>query len=164
MRKTAHGHVHDKHPILKKHPAVRKNYCFGCGKDNPQGMRLKFVHDENAERFVAQFRLGRRFTGPPRHAHGGIIAVILDEAMSKLSKPRNVIAPTIELDVRYFKPVPLGQPLTATAWEVRVRGRDHLRAAEIRNAKGELLASSRGKFKAVDADRMMAKFLNGRGA
>lgn len=154
-----HGHVHHKHPILKKHPDLRKNYCFGCGRDNPQGMRLKFTYEEEGKRFLAHFRLGRCFTGPPRHAHGGIIAAILDEAMSKPSKLRNVLAPTVELTVRYLKPVPLGEKLTAAGWEVRVRGREHLRAAEIRNQRGELLASSRGKFKAVDADRMMQKFL-----
>ena len=154
-----HGHVQHRHPALKKHPALRKNYCFGCGKDNPQGMRLKFVHDEAGKRFVAHFRLGRRFTGPPRHAHGGIIALILDEAMSKSSKLRNVLAPTMELTVRYLKPVPLGERLTASGWEVRVRGREHLRAAEIRNQSDELLATARGKFKAVDVDRMMQKFL-----
>jgi uncharacterized protein (TIGR00369 family) len=160
-----HGHVHHKHPLLKKHPALQKNYCFGCGRDNPQGMRLKFAYDEEGKRFLAHFRLGRRFTGPPRHAHGGIIAAILDEAMSKPSKPRNVLAPTVELTVRYLKPVPLGEKLMAAGWEVRVRGREHLRAAEIRNQRGELLASGRGKFKAVDADRMMQKFLlKGNGA
>ena len=63
-----HGHVHHRHPVLKKHPSLRKNYCFGCGKDNPDGMRLKFAYDEEARRFVAHFRLGRRFTGPPLHA------------------------------------------------------------------------------------------------
>ncbi|MBZ5570020.1 MAG: PaaI family thioesterase [Acidobacteriia bacterium] len=161
MTKTRHirDHIHHQHPVLKKHPALRKNYCFGCGKDNPEGMRLNFVHDEKEKRFVAHFRLGRRFTGPPRHAHGGIIAVILDEAMSKPSKLRNVLAPTVELTVRYLKPVPLGEKLTASGWEVRVRGREHLRAAEIRNHRGELLASGRGKFKAVDADRIMQTFL-----
>jgi uncharacterized protein (TIGR00369 family) len=159
--RPVHGHVHHKHPALKQHPALRKNYCFGCGKDNAEGMRLKFVHDENSQRFVAHFRLGRRFTGPPRHAHGGIIAAILDEAMSKPSRLRNVLAPTIELNVRYLKPVPLGAKLTASGWEVRVRGRQHLRAAEIRNERDELLATARGKFKAVDAERMMSKFLSG---
>ncbi len=156
-----HGHVHHKHPVLRTHPALRKNYCFGCGRDNPDGMRLKFVYDEEGKRFVAHFRLGRRFTGPPRHAHGGIIAAILDEAMSKPSRLRNVLAPTVELTIRYHKPVPLGERLTASGWEVRVHGRKHLRAAEIRNERGELLASGRGKFKAVDVDRMMQKFLGG---
>ena len=166
MGKTrhVHGHVHQKHPAFTKHPALSKNYCFGCGKDNPQGMRLKFVYDEAGKRFVANFRLARRFTGPPRHAHGGVIAAILDEAMSKPSKLRGVLAPTSELNVRYLKLVPLGAKLTAAGWEVRVRGREHLRAAEIRNARGEVLASGRGKFIAVDADRMLQKFLAGRDA
>jgi uncharacterized protein (TIGR00369 family) len=159
-----HGHVQHRHPVLKKHPALRKNYCFGCGKDNPEGMRLKFVYDEEGKRFVAGFRLDRRFTGPPRHAHGGIIAAILDEAMSKASRLRGVIAPTRELKVEYLKPVPLGEKLTAAGWEVRVRGREHYRAAEIRNQGGELLARGRGKFIAVDADRVMKKFLRKSGA
>jgi len=163
MRKIhIHGHVHHKHPVLKKHPALKKNYCFGCGRDNPEGMRLKFVHDESTHHFIAHFTLGRRFTGPPRHAHGGIIAAILDEAMSKPSKLRNVLAPTMELTVRYLKPVPLGQKLIASGWEVRVRGREHLRAAEIRNEQDEVLATSRGRFKAVDPERMMSKFLKSR--
>src|ERR1044072_7933350 len=86
-RKThVHGHVAHKHPLLKaalkKHPSLRKNFCFGCGKDNPEGMRLRFHHDKESNRFVALSRLPRRFTGPPRHAHGGVIAAILDEAMS----------------------------------------------------------------------------------
>jgi uncharacterized protein (TIGR00369 family) len=157
------GHVHHKHPLMRSHPALKKNYCFGCGKDNPFGMRLKFLHDEDGKRFVAHFRLGRRYTGPPRHAHGGIIAAILDEAMSKPSKLRGVIAPTKVLQVRYLKPVPLGQKLTASGREVRIRGREHFRAAEIRNENGDILASARGKFIAVDPARVVAKFL-GNGA
>ncbi len=158
-KRPVHGHVHHKHPVLKKHPLLRKNYCFGCGKHNPDGMRLQFAYDEEGKRFVAHFRLSRRYTGPPGHAHGGIIAAILDEAMSKPSRLRNVIAPTIELKVEYLKPVPLGKKMTAYGWELRVRGREHYRAAEIRNDVGEVLARGRGKFIAVDPERIMAKFL-----
>ena len=144
---------------LKKHPALRKNFCFGCGKDNPEGMRLKFHHDQETNRFVAHFRLARRFTGPPRHAHGGIIAAILDEAMSKPSKPLGIMAPTIALTVNYRRPVPLGEKLTAIGWEVRKRGREHLRAAEIRNAEGALLSSAKGTFLEIDPQRMVSTFL-----
>ena len=154
-----HGHVHHKHPLMRSHPALKKNYCFGCGKDNPFGMRLTFHQEAASKRFVASFRLDRRYTGPPRHAHGGIIAAILDEAMSKPSKLRGVIAPTKELQVRYLKPVPLGEKLTASGWEVRIRGREHYRAAEIRNQNGDVLASGRGKFIAVDPERVLVKFL-----
>lgn len=159
-RKThVHGHVAQKHTELRKHPALRKNYCFGCGKDNPDGMRLKFHHDEESDKFVANFRLPRRFTGPPRHAHGGIIAAILDEAMSKPSKPLGIMAPTISLEVKYLKPVPLGQKLTAIGWEVRRKGREHYRAAEIRNEAGDLLSAGKGTFLEIHAAGMMNKFL-----
>ena len=162
-KKHVHGHVAHKHPLLKaamkKHPSLRKNFCFGCGKDNPEGLRLRFRHDETSGKFVAHFRLARRFTGPPRHAHGGIIAAILDEAMSKPSKPLGIMAPTTELAVTYIRPVPLNQKLTAYGWELTSSGREHFRAAEIRNAAGELLSSGKGKFLEIHAEGMLEKFL-----
>jgi uncharacterized protein (TIGR00369 family) len=166
-RKThVHGHVAHKHPLLKaalkKHPSLRKNFCFGCGKDNPEGMRLRFHHDQDANTFIAHFRLGKKFTGPPRHAHGGVIAAVLDEAMSKPSKPLGIMAPTIELTVNYLRPVPLGQKLTAIGWEVRKKGREHLRAAEIRNEAGEVLSAGRGTFLEIHAEGMMNKFFRSR--
>ena len=90
---------------------LQKNYCFACGKDNPEGMRLRFTYDEERDMFVCRFRLGKRYTGPPGHCHGGIIATILDEAMGKVNKLRNVIAVTSEMTVNYLKPVPLNKPL-----------------------------------------------------
>ena len=87
-RKISHGHaVHGK-------PKPRKNHCFGCGHDNPQGMRLKFSLDEDSRQAICHFKLSRKYTGPPGHAHGGIIATILDEAMGKVNKFRNVLALT----------------------------------------------------------------------
>jgi acyl-coenzyme A thioesterase PaaI-like protein len=135
------------------------NRCFGCGPDSEAGLKLKFVFDKNHQRFVSRFRLPRRFVGPPAHAHGGIIATILDEAMGKVSKLHNLIALTRKMEVTYLKPVPLFKPLMVEAWEVGVRGREHYRGAEIRNREGEVLATSRGKFIEIDAHRMFAKYL-----
>jgi uncharacterized protein (TIGR00369 family) len=139
---------------------LQKNYCFGCGKNNPEGMRLKFLYDEERNRFVCRFRLGKRYTGPPGHAHGGIIATLLDEAMGKVNKLRNVIALTSQITVDYLKPVPLNKPLRVESREVRVRGRRHINMAEILDAKGEVLARSRGLFIAIDPQKMFAKFVD----
>jgi uncharacterized protein (TIGR00369 family) len=129
--KLSHGHaIHGK-------PKPRKNHCFGCGHDNPQGMRLKFSLDEDSRQAICHFKLTRRFTGPPGHAHGGIIATILDEAMGKVNKFRNVLALTGSMEIRYLRPVPLGQPLTVTAREQSVDGRRHINLAEISNEKGD---------------------------
>ena len=138
-------------------PHVPSNHCFGCGKDNKDSMKLKFTYDEAHDRFVCLFRLGKRYTGPPGHCHGGIIATILDEAMAKLNKPRQIIAMTAQITVDYLKPVPLFTPLRVEASEVSVRGRRRMRTAEILNEKGAVLAHGRGVFITVDPSKVLAK-------
>ena len=137
----------------------QKNYCFACGKNNAEGMRLRFSYDEKTQRFISRFRLGRRYTGPPGHAHGGVIATILDEAMGKVNKIHNVVALTSDITVQYLKPVPLNKPLRVEGHGVSVRGRRHINSAEIFNERGEVLARSRGTFVAIDPKRMFAKFV-----
>lgn len=136
-----------------------RNYCFACGLDNAEGMRMKFYLDERRGRFVSRFRLAKRYQGPPGHAHGGIVATVLDEAMGKVNKLRQVVALTSRIEVQYLKPVPLGKPLVVESHEVSVRGRRHTNAAEIRNRKGEILARSKGIFIAIDPERMFARHL-----
>src|ERR1700676_2645251 len=154
MPKKSSVHGHDT-PYVR----LQKNYCFDCGQNNREGMRLKFNYDEERERFVCRFRLAKRYTGPPGHAHGGIIATILDEAMGKVNKLRHVIALTSQITVNYLKPVPLNKPLRVESREVRVRGRQHINMAEILNSKDEVLARSRGLFIAIDPEKMFAKFV-----
>ena len=153
-RKISHGHA------VQGKPKPRKNHCFGCGHDNPHGMRLKFTLDEESRKTVCHFKLSRKYTGPPGYAHGGIIATILDEAMGKVNKFRNVLALTGSMEIKYLRPVPLGQPLTVTSSEQSMDGRRHTNTAEIRNAKGEVLARSTGTFIAIDPEKMFAR--NGR--
>ena len=120
---------------------------------------MKFTFDEAHNCFVSRFRLGKRYTGPPGHTHGGIIATILDEAMGKVNKLRQVVALTKQITVDYLKPVPLNQPLRVESRERSVRGRRHINVAEILNEKDEVLARGRGLFISVDAEKMFAKFV-----
>lgn len=155
MTRKTHARGHD-----TRYVRLQKNYCFACGKNNPDGMRLKFSYDEERDCFICRFRLGNRYTGPPGHAHGGIIATLLDEAMGKVNKLRHVVALTSQITVNYLKPVPLNRPLRVESREVRVRGRRHINMAEILNRKGEVLARSQGTFIAIDPHRMFAKFVD----
>ena len=139
---------------------LQRNYCFACGTGNPDGMRLRFTYDEERDCFVCRFRLGKRYTGPPGHCHGGIIATILDEAMGKVNKLRNVVALTSEITVNYLKPVPLAKLLRVESREVSVKGRKHVNMAEILNEKGEVLARGRGLFIAIDPHKMFARFVD----
>ncbi len=144
---------------ITKHPALRRNLCFGCGKDNPQGMHLKFHYHEESNSFVARIKLPQRYWGPPKHAHGGIIATILDEAMGKVNKLKHVIALTREMTVEYLKPVPLHKPLLVEGRAHYARGRRHVNVGAIRDEKGEVLARGRAVFVAIDPHKMFAKYL-----
>src|SRR5450631_375278 len=133
----------------------KKNFCFACGHDNPHGMHLKFTQEGN--RFVCNFRLGKRYTGPPGHCHGGIIATILDDAMSKLNKLRHVIAVTSKMTVEYIKPVPLNKPLRVESHELSKRGRRLTHIAEISDETGKLLARSKGIFITTTPEKLFRK-------
>lgn len=154
MKKTKPGTGHNTRDVR-----LQKNYCFGCGRNNPDGMRLKFAFDEKRNCFVCRFRLDKRFTGPPGHCHGGIIATILDEALGKVNKLRDVVALTSEITVNYIHPVPLHKPLRVESREVRVQGRRHVNEGEILDKNGEVLARGRATFIAIDPHRMFAKFV-----
>jgi uncharacterized protein (TIGR00369 family) len=140
-------------------PSWRRDACFGCGPANPKGLQLSFHLTEGGRSYLCEFSLGENFSGPPGHAHGGIIATILDEAMGKALKLRNKVALTRQLEVEYLRPVPLGQPLVAEGHLVRMNGRALYNRAEIRNAHGKVLARSRGKFLAIDPEKMFAREL-----
>jgi uncharacterized protein (TIGR00369 family) len=154
MPRKSTGQGHD-----TRYVQLQKNYCFACGQNNPDGMHLKFTIDEKRQMTVCRFRLDARYTGPPGHCHGGIIATILDDAMGKVNKLRHVVALTREMTVEYLKPVPLHKPLRVEGREVQVRGRTHVNVAEIVDAKGEVLARSKGIFIAIDPEQMFAKYV-----
>ena len=146
----AHGHSTRAHHMPK-------NHCFGCGKDNPDGMHLKFFFDEEQMETSCHFKLAKRYQGPPGHAHGGVIATILDEAMGKVNKFRNVIALTKTMEIEYMRPVPLGKRLSVVGFEKSLEGRKHRNAAEIRDEFGQVLARGEGLFIAIDAEKMFQK-------
>lgn len=130
-----------------KHGAL--HHCFGCGEANRAGLQLKFFVDE-AGQVVCRARLAKRFEGPPGHAHGGIIATMLDEAMSKANRAQDVVAMTRRMEVEYLRPVPLRQTIMLTGRRVSHDGRKNYCEAEIANEAGAVLARGKALFIAVD--------------
>ena len=129
--------------ILEPNPA---NHCFGCGGANDSGMRLTFELDETTKRATGKFILGSRYAGGAGFAHGGVIAILLDEAMGKISKLTEERAVTAELNIAYRKPVPVDDEITVTGWQEEEKGRNRFRIAEIHSADGTLLVRGRGRF------------------
>jgi uncharacterized protein (TIGR00369 family) len=129
-----------------------ENNCFGCGGGNDWGMKLAFdlLVDEHKAR--GRFILGPRYGGGAGFAHGGIIAVLLDEAMGKISKLTEERAVTAELSVEYKRPVPLNEEILVEGWQESEKGRNRFRVGEIRDAKGNLLARGTGRFVVINVE------------
>jgi uncharacterized protein (TIGR00369 family) len=130
---------------LKPFVHAAQNRCFGCGPANLTGLRLKFLiaEDGSAVCFTAVSDL---FEGPLHYLHGGIIATLLDEAMSKAVRASGRTAMTRQMEVDYLRPVPSGADLRIEGRLVRSAGRKHWTEAKIVSAKGITLAEARGLF------------------
>ena len=122
------------------------NACFGCGGANDGGMKLMFEQDHAKRRIVGRFVLGSRYQGGGGMAHGGIIALLLDEAMGKVCRFREVRAVTAQLTVDYIKPIDVETEIVVEAFEETQNGRNLFQVGEIRNAAGEVLARGKARF------------------
>ena len=123
------------------------NRCFGCGGANEEGMKLTFVQDNEKRRIVGRFILGERYQGGGGIGHGGIIATVLDEAMGKVCRFREVRAVTAELSVQYLRPVSVQEEIVVEGWEEgEPKGRNLFHVGEIRNLDGDILARGKARF------------------
>jgi uncharacterized protein (TIGR00369 family) len=134
--------------IIRLEPKAANN-CFGCGRANESGMHLTFDLHVDERKTRGKFVLGSRYGGGAGFAHGGIIALLLDEAMGKISKLTEELAVTAELSVEYRMPVPLTEEILVEGWQVSEKGRNRFRVGEIRDAAGNLLARGKGRFVVV---------------
>lgn len=142
-------------PSMDGDPTIdeRANHCFGCGSANSKGLHLSFTTDAahpDAITTSAHLQLDRLYEGPPGYIHGGIVATLLDEAMSKLNRPLNVLAMTRHMEIDYLRPAPLHQPLVLIGRHLRREGRKLFHQAELQHPDGTVLARSQGVFIAID--------------
>lgn len=127
------------------------NQCFGCGGDNAGGMKLTFEQNNANRKIVGRFVLGERYQGGAGFAHGGIIALLLDEAMGKVCRFREVRAVTAELSVEYLRPIAVDKEILVEGREIEMNGRNLFMSGEIRNQNGDVLARGKGRFVVIQA-------------
>jgi uncharacterized protein (TIGR00369 family) len=133
------------------------NPCFGCGGANPRGMQLAFEQDDARQRIVGRFRLGKEFQGGSGFLHGGIIALLLDEAMGKAARFHSEHAVTAELRVEYKRPIHADSEIVVEGFVTRREGRQLYHEGEIRNKAGVLLARGEGRFVIIDPEKYRAR-------
>jgi uncharacterized protein (TIGR00369 family) len=122
-----------------------QNRCFGCGQANPAGLHLEFQLADDG-RAVSLANIADSFEGPPGYVHGGIIATLLDEAMSKAVRSHGLVAMTRHMEVDYQRPVKSAAPIRLEGLLTRSEGRKHWVEAKILDQGGKVLATGNGLF------------------
>lgn len=129
-----------------------QNRCFGCGPANSGGLQLDFFLAADRS-VVCTPCVPATFEGHVGLLHGGVIATLLDETMSKSVRARGFTAMTRHMEVDYLRPVPSLAALRIEGRVTHSEGRKHWSEARILDAQGKVLAQSKGLFVEVPAAR-----------
>lgn len=91
-------------------------HCFGCGPLNPDGLQLHFEPSLADGTSVALYEVPPRFQSWAGMAHGGIVSLMLDEAVGWAAWHAGHPGVTGRLQVSLRRPLKLGE-------RVRIVGR-----------------------------------------
>jgi acyl-coenzyme A thioesterase PaaI-like protein len=131
--------IHFRGTQAEAHP-----FCFVCSGSNPMGLALRYAPQPDGS-VCASFLGHSALEGYPGLLHGGVIAALLDGAMTNCLFARGRRGLTVELKVRYHAEVKAAEESQLRAWlEDDSHGLYQLRA-ELKQG-GELKASATGKF------------------
>jgi len=118
--------------------------CLLCGNKNPRSLRLLFQAGEDGS-VRTQFKGRTEFQGYDGLLHGGVVASLLDAAMTHCLFHRGIQAVTGDLQVRYLKPVPFDAFLDIQASVISSKPPLHYLQAEIVHY-GRVMAWAKAKF------------------
>jgi len=94
-------------------------HCFGCGPLNLEGLRLVF--ERGPEGSSVEFEVPDKYQSWAGMAHGGIVALLLDEAVGWAAWHAGHPGVTGRLQVSYRRPLKLGEPIRIVGKVDRMR-------------------------------------------
>jgi len=121
--------------------------CFACGSDNGMGLGLKFYKLEDGTIF-GNFFADPKFESYSGIIHGGIVATLLDSAMTHCLLMKDIPALTGRLSVKYSIPI-----RTGTVVKLEARIVDQFHEMFILEGKalvgGKRVASAEAKYRSM---------------
>lgn len=129
--------------------------CFVCGKDNPLSLKGRFLELEGEE-LAGIFQLTDEHQGYPGRVHGGICSAMLDETIGRAINTTDADAwgVTVELNVRFRRPVPLDHEVRVIARITKDSGRLFEGSGEIRLPDGTAAVEATGRYLRQPIDRI----------
>jgi len=129
--------------------------CMVCGVENGAGLHARFLELEGGE-LLAQFDPRHEHQGYPGRLHGGIASTLLDETIGRavsIGDP-NAFGVTVELTVRFRKPVPLDGEVRAIARITKDSSRLFEGTGEIVLDDGTVAVSATGRYMRMPIERI----------
>ncbi len=129
--------------------------CIICGMDNSLGVKAAFYNMEDGS-------VGALFTFRPEHqsypgrVHGGMLAAMIDELAGRVlwTDRQECVAVTMDINVRYHKPVPYCVPLKGRGYYTKKLSRAYEAKCEITDDDGRVLAEGTAKYLILPADKI----------
>jgi acyl-coenzyme A thioesterase PaaI-like protein len=126
--------------------------CFACGLNNGVGLRLNFHKQEDGS-VSGDFFADQKFEGYSGIIHGGIIATLLDSAMTHCLLMKDIPALTGRLSIKYSTPIRTG---TVVKLEARIVDQFH----EMFILEGKALVDGKRVASAEAKYRSMKRMVN----
>lgn len=144
--------------MIHKISGKQKNskLCFVCGVKNDFGINAHFYITENQE-LIALFTPTEEHQSYPGRMHGGIASAILDETIGRaiLNKyETEVWGVTVELNLKYKKPIPLNQQLKVIGRITNENTRMFEGTGEIILPNGDVAVTAYGKYLKVPIEKI----------
>lgn len=96
--------------------------CFGCGADNPSGLRLEL--ELQGDQLTTEFMPERQHEGWPGIVHGGVIATILYEIMENWAYLNGITSMMRSMETSLIAPARIGEVIRAVSWLNEREGRE----------------------------------------
>ncbi|MDQ6791296.1 MAG: PaaI family thioesterase [Candidatus Dormibacteraeota bacterium] len=93
--------------------------CFGCGENNQRGLKMRFL-DQGGES-VCEYEVPAEYQSWRGLVHGGVIALMLDEAVGWAGWHSGHPGLTGKLEVRYRQPLRIGERVRVVGRVERIR-------------------------------------------
>ena len=143
-----------KYKVVKKQDISK--YCFVCGTDNDESLKTKFYELENDELLSISTPTPTHQSYPDR-VHGGIVSSVLDEVIGRaimIPEP-DAWGVTVELNVKYKKPVPLDKPIRTIARITRNTRLLFEGTGEIILEDGSVAAEGHAKYVKIKIEKLV---------
>jgi acyl-coenzyme A thioesterase PaaI-like protein len=114
--------------------------CFGCGKENPHGLKIKFI--QGGEKTKCEFLPTEYHQAWPGYVHGGALMAAIDEGMGYCVFARGIFCVTAKIDIRLKSMARINEPLVISAWISKQTSRTVEAQAEVRRRDDSLVAEA----------------------